>query len=396
MDAYFENLNQILKNHSRAIPSLLIDLDKLDKNISTLKSNWPATADFRVVVKSLPSWELIQYVMQETATKKLMVFHQPFLSDLVGRLDREADILLGKPMPIKTVSFFYENLPAFNQGFNVFGQIQWLVDTEKRIQEFIGLAKKLNQQLRLNLEIDVGLHRGGFNNLKTLQAGLQLVANNKKWVTFSGLMGYDPHVVKLPSIIRTQEKALSLANDFYEDCKTLIHKDFPDLWSDDLTFNGAGSPTIKLHQKSSPLNDISAGSCLVKPTTFDLPTLAEYEPASYIASPVLKAFDGTTLPALENMKSILNLVSSSNQQSFYIYGGFWKADYCYPKGIKQNSMFISTNQTMLNGARSIKLAVDDFVFLRPHQSEFVFLQFGNILPIRNRKLESAWHILKNY
>jgi len=318
--------------------------------------------------------------MQQASTKKLMVFHQPFLTEIIGKLDAEADVLLGKPMPIKTTSYFYNNLTDTNKGFNSYLQIQWLVDTEKRIQEYIDLAKKLNQKLRLNIEIDVGLHRGGFTTTDSLKKGLQLIDNNKEWISFSGLMGYDPHVVKIPSILRSQEKSLRLANTFYEECKTLIRQEFPALWSDTLTFNGAGSPTLQLHEESSPLNDISAGSCLVKPTTFDLPTLATYEPASYIASPVLKALKGTTLPGLERMKSFMNLISSSNQQSFYIYGGFWKADYCYPEGIKQNGMFISTNQTMVNGPSSIKLAIDDFVFLRPHQSEFVFLQ--KILPIK--------------
>jgi len=396
MDSYFKNLNQALKNHTRAIPCLLIDLNRLDKNLVALKRNWPSTAQFRIVVKSLPSWELIEYIMQQASTKKLMVFHQPFLTEIIGKLDAEADVLLGKPMPIKTTSYFYNNLTDTNKGFNSYLQIQWLVDTEKRIQEYIDLAKKLNQKLRLNIEIDVGLHRGGFTTTDSLKKGLQLIDNNKEWVSFSGLMGYDPHVVKIPSILRSQEKSLRLANTFYEECKTLIRQEFPALWSDTLTFNGAGSPTLQLHEESSPLNDISAGSCLVKPTTFDLPTLATYEPASYIASPVLKALKGTTLPGLERMKSFMNLISSSNQQSFYIYGGFWKADYCYPEGIKQNGMFISTNQTMVNGPSSIKLAIDDFVFLRPHQSEFVFLQFGEILPIRNGKIETAWGILKNY
>ncbi len=396
MDSYFKNLNQALKNHTRAIPCLLIDLNRLDKNLVALKRNWPPTAQFRIVVKSLPSWELIEYIMQQASTKKLMVFHQPFLTEIIGKLDAEADVLLGKPMPIKTTSYFYNNLTDTNKGFNSYLQIQWLVDTEKRIQEYIDLAKKLNQKLRLNIEIDVGLHRGGFTTTDSLKKGLQLIDNNKEWISFSGLMGYDPHVVKIPSILRSQEKSLRLANTFYEECKTLIRQEFPALWSDTLTFNGAGSPTLQLHEESSPLNDISAGSCLVKPTTFDLPTLATYEPASYIASPVLKALKGTTLPGLERMKSFMNLISSSNQQSFYIYGGFWKADYCYPEGIKQNGMFISTNQTMVNGPSSIKLAIDDFVFLRPHQSEFVFLQFGEILPIRNGKIETAWGILKNY
>ncbi len=393
---YFEKLNQTLKNYQRAIPCLLIDLDKVDENIATLKKNLQANTSLRIVVKSLPSLELIQYVMQRGNTEKLMVFHQPFLTALAGNLTANADILLGKPMPIKTASYFYKNLPESKQGFHPYQQIQWLVDTEQRIEEYIDLAKELGQSLRLNLEIDVGLHRGGFKDIVQLKAGLQLLEQHKEWVTFSGLMGYDPHVVKLPNFIRSKEKAYQLANQFYEQCKEAIQQDFPSLWSEDLTFNGAGSPTIAMHKNNSPLNDVSAGSCMVMPTTFDIPTLDNYQAACFIASPVLKAFEGTTLPALEKMKTILNLISSSNQQSFYIYGGFWKADYCYPIGIKQNSMFVSTNQTMLNAPSSVELKVDDFVFLRPHQSEFVFLQFGNILPIRNGAIMTPWSVLKNY
>ena len=201
----------------------------------------------------------------------------------------------------------------------------------------------------------------------------------------------------MPSVIRSQNKALQLANRFYEACKKTIKQDFPELWNDQLTFNGAGSPTINLHKSDSPLNDISAGSCLVKPTTFDIPTLEDYQPSSFIATPILKSFSGTTLPAIENMKGALNLLSSSNRQSFFIYGGFWKADYYFPKGVKENSLFgKSTNQTMVNAPKSVQLEVDDFVFLRPHQSEFVFLQFGKILALRNGKIADEWSLLKNF
>jgi len=397
MNTYFKNLNQGLKNYKRAIPCLLIDLDRLDKNIATLQNNLNKDIHFRIVVKSLPSFELIDYIMQKTRTKKIMVFHQPFLTDLVGHLDQEVDILLGKPMPIKTVTYFYNNLPALTQKFNPYLQIQWLVDTEKRIEEYIEFAKRLGQKLRLNLEIDVGLHRGGFTDVRALKSALSLIDQNKDHVTFSGLMGYDPHVVKLPSIVRSKDKALKLANDFYKACKDLIRKDFPELWSTNLTFNGAGSPTLNLHQTNSPLNDISAGSCLVKPISFDIPTLDGYQEAAFIATPVLKSFTNTTLPALEKISGMLNLINSTNQKSYFIYGGFWKANYCYPEGIKQNTLFgASTNQTMLNAPKSTKLEVDDFVFLRPHQSEFVFLQFGNILAIRNGVVAAEWSVLKNY
>ncbi|MGB1241771.1 MAG: alanine racemase, partial [Chitinophagales bacterium] len=335
-DTYFSQLNQALQNHHRAIPFLIIDLDRLGKNIETLKSKLKPDADFRIVVKSLPSFDLLQYVMQRANTSKLMVFHQPFLTDLSKRLGSSTDILLGKPMPIKTANYYYQSLEnhSTNSHFNPFQQVQWLIDTPKRVIQYLDLAKKWNQKLRLNLEIDVGLHRGGFVDLPSLSAALQIIQNNAEHLQFSGLMGYDPHVVKLPKIVRTPKKALQLANDFYDECKNLIQKEFPELWSDDLTFNGAGSPTINLHQKDTPLNDIAAGSCLVKPTTFDIPTLSEYQPACFIAAPVLKKLKGTTLPAMEKFKGFWNVVNKANQQTFFIYGGFWKADYCYPKGIQ--------------------------------------------------------------
>lgn len=398
MDPYFQQLNQSLKNQERALPCLLVDLDMVDANLKTLNAELNPSADYRIVVKSLPCVELIAYIMEHAKTNKLMVFHQPFLTDLVTRLDNKADILLGKPMPIKTATYFYNNLPKNTARFNPFQQIQWLVDTRRRILEYIALAKQLNQKFRLNIEIDVGLHRGGFLDKKEFAGALQLISDNQNHVELSGLMGYDPHVVKLPKAIRSPQKALSLANTFYKECKEIIQNDFPKLWNNQLTFNGAGSPTINMHtEDNSPLNDISAGSCLVKPTTFDIPSLSKYKPACYIATPVLKAFDDTTLPAMEKMKSVLNLVNSKNRKSFFIYGGFWKADYCYPLGIQQNALFgASTNQTMLNASKDTALEVDDFVFLRPHQSEFVFLQFGNILTVRNGAIRDTWKLLNNF
>ena len=398
MDHYFQKLNQSLKKYNRALPCLLIDLDILDTNLQTLKGDLNPTANFRIVVKSLPCIELIEYIMNKADTNKLMVFHQPFLTHLASRLDQNADILLGKPMPIKTAHYFYVNLPENNPHFNPYLQISWLIDTQLRLQQYIDLAKQLNQKLNVNLEIDVGLHRGGFVTMNSLKEVLQLITKNQNYIQLTGLMGYDPHVVKLPKIVRSSNKALDLANSFYKSCKQIIQQEFPELWKETLVFNGAGSPTIQLHNNfDSPLNDLSAGSCLVKPTTFDIPTLKKYQPASFIAAPVLKSFTNTTIPALENMRGLLNLVNSNNQKSYFIYGGFWKADYCYPVGIQQNKLFgASTNQTMLNAPKNTELAVDDFVFLRPHQSEFVFLQFGNIITARSGEILEEWELLKNY
>ena len=62
---YFSRINQTLKDYKRAIPCLFIDLDILDKSLSTLAASLREGVDFRVVVKSLPSLELVQYVMDK-------------------------------------------------------------------------------------------------------------------------------------------------------------------------------------------------------------------------------------------------------------------------------------------------------------------------------------------
>jgi D-serine deaminase-like pyridoxal phosphate-dependent protein len=52
----------------------------------------------------------------------------------------------------------------------------------------------------------------------------------------------------------------------------------------------------------------------------------------------------------------------------------------------------STNQEMLNHSRSVTLRPDDWVFLRPTQSEFVFLQFGDIAVYDGGRIVDSWPV----
>src|SRR5690554_7433934 len=100
----------------------------------------------------------------------------------------------------------------------------------------------------------------------------------------------------------------------------------------------------------------------------------------------------TTIPGLEKFKTILRFINRKIAQSFFIYGGFWKADYVFPEELQLNSLFgASTNQTMVNAPMTATLDVDDFVFLRPHQSEFVFLQLDR----KSTRLNSS-HVRISY
>lgn len=394
--AYFQQLNQRLKSCKRAIPSLLVDLDRIDLNIQALQKAMPENKAFRIVVKSLPSIPLIDYVMEKMDTHKLMVFHQPFLSQLAHHYGDKIDILIGKPMPAQTADYFYQTLDI-DSSFQANKQIQWLIDTDQRLKQYIELAKKHQQKILVSLEIDVGLHRGGFGTLERLHSILKIMDQNKEYIELGGFMGYDPHVALLPKILRSQKRSFQLANDFYRACIELLKSDFPHLWHQNLTFNGAGSPTLPLHKGSySVLNDVSAGSALVKPTHFDIPSLSQFIPACFIATPVLKKMEGTTLPGLEKLKGLFNFLKPFFRKSYFIYGGYWKADYYYPPQTRDNPLFgPSTNQSMINSASNIDLEVDDFIFLRPTQSEFVFLQFGNIIAVRGDRIEAEWPILQN-
>ena len=391
---YYQKLCDLLKQQSLSIPRMLLDLGSIDHNVNAVKDQVQGMQAIRLVVKSLPSLALLKYLMLAFDTKRLMVFHHSFLNQIVNKSNSGTDILFGKPMPIKNATQFYKQFKQTNE-FNPYTQINWLIDDTNRLEQYLNLAKSLNKCLHINLELNVGLHRGGFQANQTLEAALQLIANNSNFLSFTGFMGYDPHITKLPQWLISSKNAFKESQALYADCIQLLKTKFPSLHHTGLCFNGAGSPSFHLHQtKDSLINEISIGSCLVKPTHFDLPSLAKFKPACFIGSPILKKRKGGMLPGLENYEWLLKLIHKKERYSYFIYGGNWNADFVYPTKITNNKMFgPSANQSMINSNHGA-LEIDDFVLLRPHQSEAVFLQFGSILAFRKEQI-IEWPTLSN-
>ncbi len=389
-DDYFRALNTELQAAGTWRPSLVLDMDRLDHNLAQLRQSIRAPKHYRVVAKSLPSLPLLDYVMKATATNRLMAFHQPFLNAEALAFP-ESDILLGKPMPVGAVMAFYrEHRGSFDPAL----QLQWLLDTPERLTEYLALAQTQNLRLRINIEIDVGLHRGGVATLDTLNAMLALIAAHPQHLQFSGFMGYDPHVVKLPRLLGSRESLFAKVLQTYSAYVEYARREFSALWSDRVTLNGAGSPTFRLYEHDTLIDDLSAGSCLVKPTDFDLDTLDGFQPALFIATPILKAVDGVRLPGLEALSPALSGWNPNWQRSYFLYGGHWMARYESPRGLKSNSLYgHSSNQEMANGSTKTQLAVNDHAFLRPTQSEALMLQFGDLLLMRGGRLIDRWPVL---
>ncbi|MFO7560936.1 MAG: alanine racemase [Desulfobacterales bacterium] len=390
-DDYFSALNEELKRHGPGYPALVLDLDRLDQNIQTMKEHIGDVRRYRVVAKSLPSVKLIRRVFEQTGTSRLMVFHLPFINLLAEEFPG-AQMLLGKPMPINAVRVFYQNLKP-NNDFHPQKQLQWLIDSRDRLEQYLKFAEQNSTRLLINIEIDVGLHRGGIKNIHELNELLLIIQEKPQHLTFTGFMGYDAHIAKAPLLISSQQSAFKKVLDIYRNFIHYGRKYYPEMFSRELTFNGAGSLTYPLYRSIMDINDISAGSGLVKPEDFDRDTLKDHVPALFVAAPVLKQSRGLRIPYIEFLSPVLGWLNPNWKNTFFIYGGYWKANYHQPKGLYKNRIYgYSSNQEIATASDRTGLTVDDHLFLRPTQSEAVMLQFGELIVIEDGKIIDRWPV----
>lgn len=387
--AYFSELNTTLRGNGIDTPVLVIDLDILDRNIDRLvKSIAAAPAkNYRVVAKSIPSVQLVEYVSRRASTSSLMVFHRPFLQAM-AKATPKADILLGKPLPVSAAAVFYDTHAG---SFDPQQQLQWLIDTKERLHQYLELGKARQIKLKVNLELDVGLHRGGFEAGESLAEAMAIIAGNSEYLEFSGFMGYDAHLSGIPEFIATGE--LSKVKLRYAACMEQVRAGYPEMMQPSLCFNGAGSPTFRHYEGDTVVNDLAAGSCLMKPTHFDLPILEDFEPSAFIASPVLKRLQGARLPALEWTGPVFRGWDPNQAQMYFCYSGNWLAENESPPGLAPHFAYVSSNQQGYSASSRVDLAVDDFIFLRPTQSEAVLLQFGDLLAVRGNEIVDRWPVL---
>ena len=144
-----------------------------------------------------------------------------------------------------------------------------------------------------------------------------------------------------------------------------------------MTLNTAGSPTYALHLADPYANEVSIGSAFVKPTHFDLPTLKRpaagrlHRPAGAEgdgpgAVPAPRGPDRGAEPAGPQQPARLLPLRRLRRRA---------AGLAARPAVQRPSMAAAA---MLAGSAKVELAQDDFVFMRPTESEGVFLQFGDI------------------
>jgi D-serine deaminase-like pyridoxal phosphate-dependent protein len=379
--SYFNGLANALRRAGLNKPVLVIDRQRLDANIKSIRASVSAAGlPLRVVAKSLPSPLLLDAVLRGMATDRLMVFSADMLRQLMP-LHPQADYLGGKPLPVSEFLRVIED-PATDPG----PRMQWLIDTPQRLKDYAEAAAARGKAIRVSLEIDVGLHRGGFADSQALAAALaQAKASG---VEVAGLMGYDPHVPKMPS----PDEAWTDSQAAYRTAIAVTRESGLD--PERLTLNSAGSPTFRRHCQDSVAGEVSVGSAFVKPGDFDYDDLSDLAPAAFIATPVLKASEHQPVPGLEPLSGAMHWWDRNTTRGFYIHGGHWLAKPVSPPGLQYSKLMgRSSNQELLTGSTLVELKPDDMVFLRPDQSEALFLQFGDIVVYDGREVAAMWPTL---
>jgi D-serine deaminase-like pyridoxal phosphate-dependent protein len=389
---YFNTLNKALRSQAISLPTVILDLDRIDHNLAEIVARLSPSVGYRIVTKSLPSIELLKYVMAQTGSNRLMAFHAPFLHQIVGEIP-DAQILMGKPLLAASVGEFFSTI-AESDRVAVSDRVEWLVDTPVRLQQYQALARKLGFTLSINIEIDVGLKRGGAQDKEALAELLGLLAAHPEQTRLTGFMGYDAHVPFAPPLFSSVAQSFQETMDIYSDYVAFGESQFPELFAGDLTFNSGGSKTYHLFNRVTAVNDVAAGSAVVKPATFD--GLTTHKPALFIAAPVLKKLPGIQLPFLGVLAGVMQWWNPNMRTSLYLYGGGWAADIVSPPGVFLNKMAadppnqnLLPNQSLYHVSQNSTLNIGDFVYFQPQQGD-AMSQFERILVMRGGKIIDVW------
>jgi D-serine deaminase-like pyridoxal phosphate-dependent protein len=376
---YFAAMSDALKRAGIAEPTLVIDRQRLQANIATVRDALaPTGLGLRMVTKSLQAPALLDAVLAGCATDRLMVFNGVMLDEMV-RVHPTFDVLLGRPLPAAQVEGF---IRRHARNGCAAARPQWLVDSPARLAQYADLARAHDVRMRVSLEIDVGLHRGGLPNPAAVAELIDL-AGAEPLITVTGLMGYDAHV---PGVARPAVEMARVKARYAAARAVLIAK----LGGDPAayTFNAAGSPTYRLHLDGTPANELSIGSAFVKPMNFDYGALRGHQPAAFIAQPVLKVIDQALVPDIEGFADLINRLDPNSRRGFFAYGGYGDAEPVSPPGLTFSRLY--GGRSMLTGSSKVDLYQDDFIFFRPRESEGVFLQFGDIAVYDGAEITERW------
>jgi D-serine deaminase-like pyridoxal phosphate-dependent protein len=403
-----KTVDDAFQKQGRATPALVVLTSALNANIDRVQSTLsPRKIGVRLVTKSLPSAGILKHISQRLKTNRFMEFHPPFLPELYEAFSEgPLDVLFGKPVAAQAIDqILKEAHPALRH--RILRETTWLIDTQQRAREYIELAKRWQKdlaghRLKISLEINVGLHRGGFDTAEELDDLLATIRSEAQHVQVCGFMGYDGHVGFAPAFLALGRGRKAAILDAHQRTESK-YKYFIDWWRRqnsplfcaEPVFNGGGSRTYALFDGEGA-NDVALGSAFLMPSDYDGPTLVDHQPALFIAAPVLKIISPPGAPFLGvSFAKLWTQLDPNMAKGYFIYGG-WGVESFSPSGLRPSPFYEHTpnrnllpNQDLLMGSSSHTKKVGSFIFFRPPQNDSLFT-FNEIVQWGDGKLYQTW------
>lgn len=398
-ESRFATWNQELRSQAGGRESAFVDLDAIDHNMKLVGNQLGSRIALRLVAKSLPSIRLLEYMMVTACTNRIMAFSEGMVRDLLCRFGSDVDILLGRPAAAEAAARIFATLDAQSAGdSNPAYGVRWLVDTPERLTEYRELADQRGNALRIAVEIDVGLRRGGAIDRDALLTMLSII-DDSSHLQFTGFMGYDGHVPFAPEGADPAREFAEVQRR-YADFVQAGSEAFPALFEGSPVYNGGGSRTYHLYtdELQTTINEVAMGSAFSYPFHFaNLPEQG-LRRATFLASPVLKRIDPAEIPFARGLLPAMSQTNPALQVAFYQVAGGFPGERAFPDGLVPNPVMpgsgavnnLLSNQAEWLGSREVALQVGDFIFYHAWEGDSV-RWLSRLDVFRNGELVDQWN-----
>jgi D-serine deaminase-like pyridoxal phosphate-dependent protein len=376
--------NEELRAKAGGRETSLVDLDAVDNNLELVGRSLGSGIALRLVAKSLPCIQLLEYMMVTACTNRIMAFSEGMVRDLLCRFGSDVDILLGRPASVEAAARTFATLDTRSSGgANPAGGVRWLVDTAERMQQYADLAAERGSPINISVEIDVGLRRGGARDDDELLAMLSII-DGSSMLQFTGFMGYEGHVPFAPTGANPDIE-FDNVQQRYADFVEAGRAAYPAMFDGPLIFNSGGSRTYHYYTDDldTPVNEVAMGSAFFYPGNFSNIPETELRRATFLGTPVLKRIDPAEAPFAPGFLPTLAEDDPSLEVSYVTVAGAFPGEQLYPEGLVVNPVTSSvdeggggvvnllSNQAEWLGSRQVPLEVGDFIFYHPWEGDGV-------------------------
>jgi hypothetical protein len=333
-ESRFVAWNEALRASAAGRESAFVDLDAVDHNLKLVGAQLGSKIGLRLGGKSLPSLQLLEYMMLAACTNRIMAFEEGMVRDLLVRFGSDVDILLGRPATVDALARTFATLDDLGSGPNPTGSVRWLVDTPERMRQFAAFAGERGERVNISVEIDVGLHRGGARDADELRSMLKII-DESRLLRFTGFMGYEGHVPFVPLDRGSPAAELAAVQRRYADFVRVGREAYPALFEGPLVYNSGGSRTYHSYTDDldTPVNDVAMGSAFFYPSNFHNLPETGLRTATFFATPVLKRLDPAELyPDADELPELA--AGQPDYQVWYgMVGGGFPGEQRFPRGL---------------------------------------------------------------